>query len=125
MSTRSLIGYFKDKKTYRYVYCQHDGYLRHNGDILLRNYTTIDEVKHLVEGGDMSTLAISPQLTSYYNDSESGVREIIHFDFLEIELNSGIEYIYFFIQNKGWFYTKNMKEFFPLTQEEIDKEQKI
>lgn len=122
MSTRSLIGYFKDKKTYRYVYCHHDGYLRHNGDILLRNYTTIDEVKQLVEGGDMSTLAISPQLTSYYNDSESSVRELTYFDILEIELSSGIEYIYFFIQNKGWFYTKNMKDFFPLTQEEIDKE---
>lgn len=123
MTTRSLIGYFKDKKTYRYVYCHRDGYLRYNGDILLRNYTTIDEVKQLVEGGDMSTLAISPQLTSYYNDSKSGVKEIIHFDLLEDELiNSCIEYIYFFIQNKGWFYTKNMEEFFHLTQEEIDKE---
>lgn len=122
MSTRSLIGYFKDKNTYRYVYCHHDGYLRHNGDILLRNYTTIDEVRELVERGDMSTLALTVQLTSFYDKSKSNTKQTQHLDFLEIDIDAGIEYIYFFIQNKGWFYTKNMKEFFPLTQEEIDKE---
>ena len=57
MSTRSNIGYINDEGMIRAAYCHYDGYLEHNGRILLDHYTDAAKVKELVELGDMSFLA--------------------------------------------------------------------
>ena len=60
MATRSLIGYANPNGTITYVYCHHDGYLSHNGRILLNFYNTFERVKQLVDGGQMSSLGERP-----------------------------------------------------------------
>lgn len=55
MSTRSRIGIFENNEV-RSIYCHWDGYISHNGFILDRYYTTADEVKELIELGDLSVL---------------------------------------------------------------------
>ena len=57
MSTRSNIGYINDEGIIRAAYCHFDGYVSHNGRILLEHYTDAAKVKELVELGDMSFLA--------------------------------------------------------------------
>jgi hypothetical protein len=54
MGTRSVIGVMHGNKA-KTVYCHFDGYLSHNGEILLENYSSA-KANHLVALGDMSTL---------------------------------------------------------------------
>lgn len=54
MGTRSRIGVMHGDKC-KSVYCHWDGYLEHNGKILLENYDSA-RANHLVALGDMSSL---------------------------------------------------------------------
>ena len=55
MGTRSSITICEDG-VYTGVYCHWDGYLSHNGEILLNNYDTAEKVRELISFGDMSSL---------------------------------------------------------------------
>ena len=80
MSTRSNIGYINDEGKIRAAYCHYDGYLEHNGRILLDHYTKAAKVKELVELGDMSFLApkIHPTAGSG-NDSDNNENDVTVF----------------------------------------------
>jgi hypothetical protein len=54
MGTRSVIGVMHGNKA-KTVYCHFDGYVSHNGKILLENYNSA-KANHLVALGDMSSL---------------------------------------------------------------------
>ena len=56
MSTRSLIGIALDDVTVRCVYCHWDGYLAHNGRVLLQHYADRAKVEALIALGDLSSL---------------------------------------------------------------------
>ena len=53
MATQSNIGIQYLDNSVRMVYCHWDGYPSHNGKILLNNYKTFDEVKKLIERGEI------------------------------------------------------------------------
>ena len=77
MGTRSSIGYITDNGDIKTAYCHYDGYLEHNGRILLDHYTDAAKVKELVGFGDMSFLApeVYPTLGSghSFDNNEDGV----------------------------------------------------
>ena len=77
MSTRSNIGYINNEGKIRAAYCHYDGYVAHNGRILLEHYTDAAKVKELVELGDMSFLApkVNPTPGSGhdFDNNEDGV----------------------------------------------------
>lgn len=54
MGTRSRIGVMHGDSV-KSVYCHWDGYLEHNGQILLEHYDSV-KANHLVSLGDLSTL---------------------------------------------------------------------
>ena len=56
MATRSRIGYVAEDGKVHSIYCHWNGYLSHNGEILLDNYTDIEKVKALVALGSISSL---------------------------------------------------------------------
>ena len=56
MGTRSRIGYELPDHTVVSVYCHYDGYVDHNGRVLVEHYTDRDAVKDLIDGGSMSSL---------------------------------------------------------------------
>jgi len=56
MGTRSRIGYELPDHSVVSVYCHWDGYVEHNGKILVEHYLNRDDVKELIDGGSMSTL---------------------------------------------------------------------
>jgi hypothetical protein len=58
MSTRSRIGYELPDHSVVSVYCHHDGYVEHNGRILVEHYQNRDDVQDLIDGGSMSSLRI-------------------------------------------------------------------
>ena len=56
MGTRSRIGYELPDHSVVSVYCHWDGYVEHNGRILVEHYQDREAVKELIDGGSMSSL---------------------------------------------------------------------
>ena len=56
MGTRSRIGIELPDHTVVSVYCHWDGYVEHNGKILVQHYQNREDVKALIDGGSMSSL---------------------------------------------------------------------
>ena len=56
MSTRSNIVLLRENGSCSAVYCHYDGYLEHNGRMLLDNYTSTQDVRALVAMGDIRSL---------------------------------------------------------------------
>ena len=56
MATRSTIAILREDGTVAKVYSHWDGYLEHNGKILVENYDTAEKVEALIAGGDISSL---------------------------------------------------------------------
>lgn len=56
MSTRSYICMEVGDDQYKTVYCHSDGYLSHNGALLLKYYSDRETVERLLERGDLSSL---------------------------------------------------------------------
>lgn len=59
MATRSNIIAKQTDGSYKMVYCHFDGYLDHNGRILLENYDTQEKIDQLLSHGNMSALKSS------------------------------------------------------------------
>ena len=59
MGTRSDIIVKLSNGTWKRIYCHWDGYLSHNGQILLEHYNTQEKAEALVLPGDLSSLAES------------------------------------------------------------------
>ena len=51
MGTRSNIGYQNENKSMDVMYCHYDGYLDHNGRILLEHYNSEEDARALVDNG--------------------------------------------------------------------------
>ncbi len=56
MSTNSFIAKQVGPDSYRGIYCHHDGYLTHNGAMLVDHYNTPEKVDKLLDLGDISGL---------------------------------------------------------------------
>ena len=56
MATRSTIAFEHADGTVSMVYCHWDGYLEHNGSILLKHWSDADKLRQLMEQGDLSSL---------------------------------------------------------------------
>ena len=54
MGTRSRIGIQLQDQSIVSVYCHYDGYPAFNGKVLRDNYDTVEKVKELIDGGNMS-----------------------------------------------------------------------
>ena len=56
MATRSMIAFDNGDEIYA-IYCHNDGYLQHNGRILLNHYDDIEKVEELIDLGNLSVLS--------------------------------------------------------------------
>ena len=54
MGTRSRIGIQLKDNSILSVYCHYDGYPEFNGRVLRDHYNTVEKVRKLIDGGDMS-----------------------------------------------------------------------
>ena len=69
MSTRSTVSLMTKENTVKSIYIHWDGYLSHNGKILLSEYRNYEDVLSLVSYGDRSTL---PTLSELGPDGDGG-----------------------------------------------------
>ena len=54
MGTRSRIGIQLQDNSILSVYCHYDGYPEFNGRVLENHYDTVEKVRNLIDGGNMS-----------------------------------------------------------------------
>ena len=115
MGTRSRIGIQLQDNSVLSVYCHYDGYPEFNGRVLRDNYDTVEKVRELIDGGDMSctwtnagwnneTLPESGPLhyTARGESLESNAPRYDEsiFDFLDKKNNE--EYAYIWTVNNEW-----------------------
>lgn len=99
MSTRAHIAKLNSDGTSKLVYCHHDGYISHCGEILHFFYSHPDLVDKLISEGDMSSLRQTIEECSFYKDGNSPhifktKSELM--EYINKSLNNGIEYVYVF-----------------------------
>jgi hypothetical protein len=86
------------------VYCHWDGYLSHNGKILLVNYTDPFKVRELLDGGDMSSLRESVDGCSFYAERGEDCPQRMYKDFAEFRKEAqGEEYNYILRKDGNWY----------------------
>lgn len=129
MSTRSNIAIKRKNGTVESVYCHWDGYLSHNGKILLKYYQDTDKINKLIDLGDISSLnkEVEPTKEHTYDNPQEGVTVAYKRDrgednadkrvwkslkeYLENVETLFIEYIYVYDEEKqAWFYTTTNDE---------------
>lgn len=124
MATRSNIAIKNKNGSVDSIYCHWDGYLTHNGSILLNSYTDVDKIKKLISLGDISSLADNvepssgehsfdkPQanvVVAYGRDRGEENTQTLHWNSIEEYLHNvdemWIEYVYIYDeQEQKWFY---------------------
>ena len=72
MGTRSRIGIEMPDHSVVSVYCHWDGYVEHNGRILVEHYQNREDVKELIDGGSMSSLRTRGEWNSMALRDENG-----------------------------------------------------
>jgi hypothetical protein len=137
MATRSAIGVMHGDKC-KAVYCHWDGYLDHNGRILLEHYDSA-KANNLVALGDISSLgseigekhdfdvrftkgAIGENWTKFYgrDRGEEGVDfKVFHND---QELFEGIDAQYFYVMKDGVWYVSEGAEWKVLSEAIAEEE---
>ena len=128
MATRSTIAMVRSDGAVVKVYCHWDGYLEHNGDILIKYYNTAEKVAALLAHGDISSLGeqvgvqhpfsqfegnISGEeydtlygtMTTYYgrDRGETGTEARVYADVARYEASEMEEFNYLFIEGE-WYY---------------------
>jgi hypothetical protein len=132
MATRSTIAVRHEDGTVSQIYCHWDGYLSHNGKLLMEHYNSLLGAEFLVSKGDLSVLA--PRVTPdadrgihtfdapqngvcvyYGRDRDETDTEPRRFDTRKDFINNcqREEYNYYF--NGDWWEVEFDDDFIPLT----------
>lgn len=117
MATRSLIGMELEDGSVECIYCHFDGYLDHNGRILINSYTSPEKVSELISLGGISSLGSdlyptegnTDDVTVAYARDRGEELDIIRFSNRDEYFyhHSGfpfIEYTYLFNKDGEWEY---------------------
>lgn len=131
MSTRSRIGIELPGGKVKSSYCHFDGYLEHNGDILLNNYKNEVKVNKLVDLGGLRSLGPivdpDPQAPHTIRNGQPGVTEAYHRDgdeaYEKPEIHESVSdyfneesfhaYAYLYTQEGEWLYKYMYDEEMP------------
>lgn len=146
MATRSVIGVMHGDVC-KAVYCHWDGYLDHNGAILLEHYDSV-KANHLVSLGDISSLGEEigeehpfsyigimdskeydekyGRMTTFYGrdrgEQDVGYKTFQSYDdFVDFFKGCGAEYAY--IMNQGTWYVKQYSGDLELLAEALAKQE--
>ena len=108
MATRSLIGIKLEDNIVKTIYCHWDGYPAHTGKLLVDNYSTPATITELMELGDLSSLAETPdQCKAYHRDRNEPWGMVEPRDINTSELDAvakdyGVDYVYIYNNEYEW-----------------------
>ena len=138
VSTRSNIAMELEDGKYKVIYCHCDGYLEHNGALLLDHYSDREKLEELMKLGNLSVLGerLNPDKehphSFDYLKSQDGVclaygrdrgetkQEAKILDLDEMFDDSWIEYFYIFTLDNKWKYYDHDHTQLKDVQEDLD-----
>lgn len=147
MATRSTIALEFADGTVGQVYCHWDGYLQHNGKILLNHYMDPYKLRDLIDLGDVSSLAEevgvkhpfdnnalfgSPAYEQYKEQygnmctfygrdrGEEGTQAKYFKDFADYEQNHQYEEYEYILRNDGVWYVNQGDKYEPLMEAYVE-----
>ena len=112
MGTRSMIGVCNEDDSVTATYCHYDGYLAHNGRVLVEYYNTPETARAVAESGYLSSLddsledsiraSVNREAPTIYNTVETYLKCGFR--------NTGANYIYLF-DGEAWFFATERQKF--------------
>ena len=135
MGTRSTIALEYADGTVDQVYCHWNGYLDHNGRILLEHYSDPFKLKELMELGDLSSLdmeigvkhhfdvQVEDQCTFYGRDRDEEDCEAKRFkNFEDYKANHRYEEYEYILRTDGNWYVCQCNDLYELLANAIEEE---
>ena len=127
MATRSLIAKQVGEDKFRTIYCHWDGYLEHNGKVLLEHYNTHEKLDELLGLGSISFLApkVNPDpdkphtfenpqqdvVQAYARDRGDEFHPAQDLSYQELtDERSWADYVYVFGEDGKWRYAQPWQE---------------
>jgi hypothetical protein len=109
MATRSNIGIDNGNGTFITVYCHWDGYLSHNGQILLDHFDSEQGARKIVEAGELRSL--NADLDDSFDKEKYKARTL--------PASKALEHEYLYLWRKGkWYFRSHFNiEFEELTHD--------
>lgn len=120
MATRSTIALEYADGTVGQIYCHWDGYLEHNGQILLNEYTDPFKVRELLDGGDMSCLSESVDGCEFYSQRGEDCPQRMYKNFGEYRREAQSEEYNYILRRDGRWYVEFYGEFDGLLTEAFE-----
>ena len=120
MATRSTIALEYADGTVGQIYCHWDGYLEHNGKILLNAYTDPFEVRELLDNGDMSTLSETVDGCEFYKERGEDCPQRMFKDYADYRKNGQFEEYNYILRRDGKWYVEFYGEFDGLLSEAFE-----
>ena len=117
MATRSTIAIRNEDGTVTGIYCHWDGYIDHNGRILVENYNTEEQARELLALGNLSVLGVTTDLCKAYGrDMQEEDQEATTYHNRVLFLNAqGQEFNYIFERGMGWAVNSGNREYLVAT----------
>ena len=127
MSTRSTIALEYANGTVDQVYCHHDGYLSHNGAILMKNYMDPFKVEKMMDLGELSSLGTRLDNCTFYryHYGEQGALSKRFANFDEYCLKHEYQEFEYILRNDGQWYVSTGGDYMPLAFAMRDEKETI
>lgn len=138
MATRSTIAIEASDGTVKQVYCHWDGYLDHNGKILLAHYAAREKTEQLISLGSISSLRnnVGEQhnfdqtdeprekqwTTAYHRDRGEDLNVYTYSNFEDYKANHQYEEYEYILRNDGNWYVSAYSEDYQLLADAIAEE---
>lgn len=120
MATRSTIALEYADGTVGQIYCHWDGYLEHNGEILLNEYKDPFKVRDLLDNGDMSSLDSDVSGCEFYKERGEDCPQRMYKDFAEYKRKAQMEEFNYILRRDGNWYVEFYGDFDGLLVEAFD-----
>jgi hypothetical protein len=118
MSTRSNIGIRETDGTVKTIYCHWDGYPQYVGRLLLTYYTTEQDVRGLLDLGDISELKPTlSEVVAYHRDRGEPKADVHTFAPGSRVRENDFAYVYDVAESR-WYWCED-SELNVLTQEDV------
>lgn len=106
MATRSTIALEYADGTVGQIYCHWDGYLEHNGKILLEEYKDPFKVRDMLDRGDMSSLDSDVSGCAFYADRGEDCPQRMFRNFAEYKREAAREEFNYILRRDGRWYVE-------------------
>ena len=108
MGTRSNIAYKKEDDSIVSSYCHYDGYVEHNGVMLLKHYNGEKQARELVDNGYMSSLgSTTEEINGGRANQDEPQQYRNEYNFINDSDTVFIEFIYLFAEGH-WQVSRSM-----------------